>query len=257
MPDKTVSSPWSLVWITGASRGIGRALTLALARLGVDVAISARGEDALKQTIQDVQGLPGEVRAFALDVTDKRAVTDTVNTIEAEWKSIDLAVLNAGTFIPMTSDQFCSETIEKHLSLNFMGVCHCIEPLVQRFISRQHGHIAINASLAGYRGLPRSGGYGASKAALINLAESMRVELSDNDIRVQVINPGFVRTPLTEKNTFPMPCIISSEKAANNIVKGLQSTCFEIRFPFGFSLFMGLLKQLPYSLFFFLAQLTR
>ncbi len=252
MPDKTLSPPWSLVWITGASQGIGRALTVALVRLGVDVAISARGQDALKQLAQDVQDFPGEVRAFPLDVTHKHTVTDVVATIEADWKRIDLAVLNAGTFIPMPSDQFSSETIDKHLMLNVMGVCHCIEPLVQRFLNRQQGHIAINASLAGYRGLPRSGGYGASKAALINLAESMHLELSGKGIQVQVINPGFVKTPLTDKNTFPMPCLVSSDKAAGNIVKGLQSKRFEIRFPFGFGLFLGLLKRLPYSLYFFL-----
>ena len=244
--------PWSLVWITGASQGIGRALTIALAKLGVDVAVSARGMDALEQLKQETQNLPGEVRAFPVDVTDAQTVADVIDSIETNWKDIDLAVLNAGTFIAMPSDQFSCNIIEKHLSLNMMGVCHCIEPLLQRFLTRQKGHIAINASLAGYRGLPRSGGYGASKAALINLAESMHLELAGKGIRVQVINPGFVRTPLTDKNPFPMPCLIGSDKAAANILKGLLSKRFEIRFPFGFGLFFGLLKGLPYSLYFFL-----
>ncbi len=130
-----------------------------------------------------------------------------------------------------------------------MGVCHGIEALLKTFLKRNKGHIAINASLAGYRGLPKASGYGASKAALINLSESLSVDLESQNIRVQVINPGFVKTPLTDQNTFYMPFLIGSDKAAKIIINGLQSRRFDIRFPAVFALIMAGLRCLPFRLY--------
>ena len=241
---------WQIVWITGASQGIGRALAVALAKEGVNVAASARSINKLNELVADTCHLPGEIKVFPVDVTDRVAVSSVIEHIESSWGPIDIAVLNAGTFIPMDSAHFDCDVIQRQLDLNVMGVCHGIEPLVQRFVERQKGHIAINASLAGYRGLPRSGGYGASKAALINLAESMWLELKAHHIKVQVINPGFIKTPLTDKNTFPMPFLMDCDKAAAVLVRGLRSSAFEIRFPLLFGLILGFLKHLPYSLYF-------
>ncbi|MDD7805527.1 MAG: SDR family NAD(P)-dependent oxidoreductase [Endozoicomonas sp. (ex Botrylloides leachii)] len=241
--------PWTNVWVTGASQGIGRSLTMALAAAGVNVIASARGIDNLQQLVADSAELSGDIHIVPLDVTDYSAVLMAVEAIEASWGKLDLAVLNAGTYLPMKAIDFDCYLIQKQMELNVMGVCHCIEPLMQLFKQQGQGHIAINASLAGYRGLPNSGGYGASKAALINLAESMRVEIDQRIIKIQVINPGFVKTPLTDKNTFPMPFLMDSDKAAHVLIKGLQSSRFEIRFPFGFGLIMGVLKHLPLSLY--------
>ena len=241
--------PWTNVWITGASQGIGRSVALALAAGGVNVIASARSLDKLEQLVADSADLPGDIHLVPVDVTDYAAVLMAVDAIEASWGTLDLAFLNAGTYLPMKAAEFDCYVIQQQMDLNVMGVCHCIEPLMEVFKERGKGHIAINASLAGYRGLPSSGGYGASKAALINLAESMRVELDQRVIKVQVINPGFVKTPLTDKNTFHMPCLMDSDKAAQALIKGLQSSRFEIRFPFAFGLVMGVLKSLPFSLY--------
>lgn len=245
-----IKQTWKVVWITGASQGIGRDLALAMARLGINIAASARSVDKLNELVADARELAGTITAFPADITDANAISAVVDKIEHELGAIDLAVLNAGTFVPMSSRHFDSKIIQSQFQLNFMGTCHCIEPLVALFTDRNKGHIAINASLAGYRGLPKSGGYGASKAALINLAESMRLELCKYQIKVQVINPGFIRTPLTDKNKFPMPFLMDSDKAAVAIIRGLVSSSFEIRFPVFFGWIMGFMKLLPYGLYF-------
>ncbi len=246
--------PWKRVWITGASQGIGRALALALAEFGVHVAVSARNQEKLEQLADQSRHLTGSIQAFPLDVTDRHAVAKTVNHIESSWGEIDLAVLNAGTFIAMDAAEFDCDTVAQQLDLNVMGVCYCIEPLISHFLPRKRGHIAINGSLAGYRGLPRSGGYGASKAALINLAESLKLDLNSYNIKVQIINPGFVKTPLTDKNDFDMPFLMESDKAAQAMIRGFKSSRFEIRFPRLFGFILGTLKRLPYGLYFSLIQ---
>ena len=234
-----------LVWITGASQGIGRALAIELAKRGKTVAVSARNEEKLSSLVQDAERLPGSIFAFPVDVTDSEAVDSVIDEIETQLGGIDQAVLNAGTFVPMEGAEFRADVVRAHFELNVMGVCYCIEPLVQRMSERANGLIAINGSLAGYRGLPESSAYGASKAALVNLAESLYLDLRKTGIDVKIINPGFVRTPLTDKNTFPMPFLIEAEKAAYIIANGLYGKKFEIRFPALFAGFMGLLRLLP------------
>ncbi|MGI9275492.1 MAG: SDR family NAD(P)-dependent oxidoreductase [Endozoicomonas sp.] len=234
-----------LVWITGASQGIGRALAIELARRGKTVAASARNKEKLSALVQDAEQLPGKIFTFSVDVTDQAAVELTVDDIEKQLGGIDQAVLNAGTFLPMEGSEFRADVVRDHFELNVMGVCYCIEPLVQRMSERGKGLIAINGSLAGYRGLPKSSAYGASKAALINLAESLYLDLRKPGIDVKIINPGFVRTPLTDRNAFPMPFLTEAEKAASIIADGLSRKAFEIHFPVLFSSLMGFLRLLP------------
>ncbi|USE37190.1 SDR family NAD(P)-dependent oxidoreductase [Endozoicomonas sp. SCSIO W0465] len=241
-----------VIWITGASQGIGEAVAIAMARAGMVVAASARNVERLAALANQSTDLTGSIAPYPLDVTDQAAVKMTVDKIIAQHGGIDQAILNAGTYIPSPATGFTSDAVRQQVELNLMGVCHCLEPLITYMTGRGKGTIAMNASLAGYRGLPRAAGYGASKAALINMAESLNTELSDVGIDIKVINPGFVKTPLTSKNRFPMPFLMEVDKAAELIVKGMKGRQFEIRFPRIFAAILGLLRSLPYPLYFWL-----
>ena len=229
-----------IVWITGASSGIGEATALELAKRGYKVAVSARSEDKLKSLAENKN-----IYAFPLDVTDPDKVYGVIKAIEISLGPIDIAVLNAGTYLPDSAQDFTSERFKKQYEVNVFGVANCIEPLLKRFYERDKGHIAITASVAGYRGLPSSLGYGSSKAALINLAEALAIECADTDIKIQVCCPGFVKTPLTEKNDFPMPMLMEVKEAAKKYADGLESDQFEINFPVLFSLILKTIGLLP------------
>lgn len=238
------------VWITGASKGIGRALALEFARQGYIVAVSARNEEELKALCQETQPLAGKCLAFPLDVTDQQACKRVFNQITLVMGSVGQVVLNAGTHIQTPADDFRSQDIKNLLDLNVLGVCYCLEEVLSYMLDKQQGQIAVVASLAGYRGLPDSAGYGASKAALINLCEALRLDLDGSGIKLQVVNPGFVKTPLTDKNKFPMPFLVTAEAAAKHIIKGMSKNKFEIRFPWLFANLMGLLRVSPYCCYF-------
>ncbi|WP_067516176.1 SDR family NAD(P)-dependent oxidoreductase [Endozoicomonas ascidiicola] len=239
-----------VVWITGASQGIGEALALAMAKQGMTVLASARNHEHLANLVDKSKNLEGDIIAYSLDITDQSAVNATASKMMKNHGRIDQAILNAGTYIPIPAESFNSHDVRQQVELNIMGTSYCIEALLPDMIQRGQGLIAINASLAGYRGLPKAAGYGATKAALINMVESLHSELSDHGIHFKVINPGFVKTPLTDKNTFPMPFLIEADKAAQLIINQLNSHCFEIRFPWPFALLMRLIRCLPYSLYF-------
>ncbi len=241
---------WPVVWITGASRGIGAALALALAGQGCGVAISARSAQALHELARSGAGLEGVLWPYPLDVTDGAACAATLEKIEAERGKVDLAVLNAGTHRPLALDDFEIGAFESLMQLNYMGVVNAAVPLLKSMRSRGAGQLAITASVAGYRGLPTASGYGASKAALINFAEALKLDLVDTGIVVSLINPGFVRTPLTDRNRFPMPFLLEPEDAARRIIRGLQRRRFEIAFPWRFILGLKLFRLLPYWLYF-------
>ena len=241
----------TVVWITGASQGIGKALALAMAEQGMHVVASARSLEALEQLANQSQNLPGRIEALPLDVTDLSAVIRAVEKIVETHGRIDQAILNAGTFFPMKGSDFRAQTVRDQYEVNVIGVCNCLEPAIAAMKKQGSGLIALNASLSGYRGLPQASAYGSSKAALINMAECLRIELASSHIDVRVINPGFVKTPLTAKNRFPMPFLISAEEAAKSIMKGLSRSGFEIRFPTFFAGVLHFLKILPYRIYFF------
>lgn len=242
------------VWITGAGKGIGRALALRYAEEGWTVAASARTDADLTQLEQDATALPGSVRAFRLDITDSAQVIATIEKIESECGQIDQAVLNAGTHVPTPVADFTPDRIRALLEVNVMGTVHCLSALLASRGKRGGSRVAVVASLAGYRGLPGASGYGATKAALINMCEALRPELEPLGILLQLINPGFVETPLTDKNDFPMPFLISAERAAERIYDGLKSDRFEITFPTRFAFIMKALRALPDPLFFRIAR---
>lgn len=237
-------------WITGASSGLGRALALNMARDGWLVAASARRPDELESLARAAEGTPGAVRPVPLDVTDNAAVAVGVARIEREIAGISLAVLNAGTHQPVHAQSLKSATFRDLIELNLMGTVNCLEQVLPPMIERRAGRIALVASLAGYRGLPTSAAYGMTKAGLINMAEALKPELERFGVQLQIVNPGFVRTPLTDRNPFPMPFLMEPEDAAAAFYRGLQSDRFEIVFPRRFAAILKLLRCLPASLAF-------
>ena len=237
-------------WITGASSGLGRALARRMAADGWTVAASARNAEALAELAASAAGLAGEIRAYPLDVTDPAAVADTVAAVERELGPIDQAVLNAGTHRPVRAAELAAGDFRALVELNLMGTVHGLEALLPGMIARKGGRIAVVASVAGYRGLPTSAAYGMTKAGLINLAEALKPELDGHGVTLQLVNPGFVRTPLTDKNPFPMPFLMEVEDAAEAFYRGLRSDRFEIVFPRRFAYMLKVLRCLPAPLAF-------
>lgn len=241
-------------WITGAGKGIGRALAERLARHGWTVYASARTEDDLKDLADAAKSSRGDILPLPLDITDRDACAAAVGRIAEDGQSLGLVILNAGTHTPTPADDFDAETVGGLIETNLNGTVNCLAPAMKLLISQGCGHIAVVASLAGYRGLPRAAAYSASKAGLIAMAEALSPELRRKGVGISVINPGFVKTPLTDRNTFEMPCLIEVDEAVDAIVKGLQRGKFEIAFPTRFVLFMRLLRALPYAIYFRLTE---
>jgi short-subunit dehydrogenase len=246
----TRSPGWKLIWVTGASQGMGRALCLALARDGYTVAATARNEQSLGSLAEESVSMPGNIHSFPADLTHAGENQRVITEIHQQLGSIDLAVLNAGTHRPTPAADFRAADVKDLIDLNLMAAVHAIEALLPGMLDRNSGHIAAVASIAGYRGLPTAAGYGASKAALIHLCEALKLDLSDTNLRIQVINPGFVKTPLTDRNPFPMPFLVSTKVAADAIIKGLRKNHFEIKFPWLFTNILKTLRLLPYRIYF-------
>ena len=237
--------PWKLVWVTGASTGIGREVALQLAAHGVVVAVSARSAEKLAD-------MGPNIKPYPLDVTDVTAVQNTIARIERELGPIDMALMAAGAYAPVDVNAFSPEPFAKMIEVNFLGVVNCIAGLLPAMRPRKRGRIAWIASVAGYRGLPKAAGYGPSKAALINLAESIAPELAAQGIDVSVVNPGFVATPMTSKNDFTMPFLMSPQDAARRTIEGLAAGKFEVAYPTRFVVILKIVRLLPYSLYFWL-----
>ncbi len=236
------------VWITGASSGLGRALALKMASEGWQVAISARNEDQLQAVAALASAFPGKVEVYPLDVTVKSDVAESAARIVHELGVPDIVVLNAGTHTLTPATNLDAEDFRRLVDLNLMGTVYCLEAVLPPLRERGNGRIAIVASLAGYVGLPLAGAYGMTKAGLINLAEALEPELRAEGIDLQIVNPGFVRTPLTDRNTFHMPFLMEVEAAAGAFYRGLQSDAFEIIFPRRFAYMLKILRILPYPL---------
>ena len=233
----------------GASEGIGRSLAKKLAAAGATLILSARSMDRLDSLLEELEG---EHLIVSLDVTEGKSVERAWEKIDSLKFVPDIFIYNSGYYEPMSAMNCDFEIVKKMLDINLYGTFTVLSKIIPAFLQNRKGHIVLVGSVAGYSGLPRSMGYGASKAGIINLAESLYCDLKKQGIRVQVVNPGFVKTRLTAKNTFDMPFIITADEAANYIFKGLTSSSFEIRFPWFFSTLLKILKTLPYPLYFFL-----
>ncbi|GAA0575736.1 SDR family NAD(P)-dependent oxidoreductase [Caenispirillum bisanense] len=244
------SSAHRIAWITGAGKGLGRALALELAARGVTVAASARSEEDLARLAAE----DSRIRPYPLDVTQETAVQAVRAAIEQDLGPIDLAVFNAGTHLPVRAEALTSAPFRTLVEVNLMGVVHGLAAVVPGFIARRRGHVVVTASVSGYRGLPTAAAYGATKAGLINLCEALKPDLERHGVAVSVVNPGFVRTPLTDRNDFPMPFLMEPDEAARRMADGIEAGRFEIVFPTRMALLMKLVSLLPSSLFFALTR---
>jgi len=239
-----------VVWLVGASTGIGRATASLLHSRGARVIVSARTASALDGF---VRANPGS-EAVALDVTDRQSLAEAAAEVVARHGRIDLVVYSAGVFKPMRATAFDLDEALRQLNINYVGALNLLAAvlpqLLQQAAAGQPGHLSLVSSVTGYRGLPTALGYGPTKAALINLAQTLYLDLSDKGVGVSLINPGFVETPLTAQNTFTMPALISPAQAAEQILKGWARGAFEIHFPKRFTLWLKALELLPASAYF-------
>ena len=238
------------IWITGASSGIGKALAIKFTTEGWHVAASARRENLL----QELNNNNLNIHSFPLDVRDESRAKKVFQNIIEKFKTIDIAVFCTGIHDPESEKKLNSEKIREIMETNFFGTVNCIMAVNKYFKERKNGHISIVSSVASYRGLPAASGYCASKAALTSLAESLYFNFKRYGVRVSVVNPGFIKTPMTDKNKFPMPMIKSAEYAAEKMFIGLtKKNAFEIHFPIAFTMLMKLLKIIPNWSYFMIA----
>jgi NAD(P)-dependent dehydrogenase (short-subunit alcohol dehydrogenase family) len=234
-----------LFWITGASSGIGYAVALEAARRGWRVVATARRPDELEALAAAAQGLPGTIIPAPADVTDAAGLAAVVTQIEAAHGPIARAFLNAGIYLPVRFIPFEADKMHRSFAVNVGGTINALAALAPAMGGRGRGQIAINASVAGFSGLPTSAAYGATKAALNNMAESLWLEGIHTGILFQVVNPGFIRTPATDVNPFPMPFLMEVEPAARRVLDGMETGQFEITFPRRFTYFLKVLRMLP------------
>ena len=241
MEDKKV------IWITGASTGIGKALALKFAKNDWIVAASARRENLLNELNKE----NGNIHPFPLDVTNTDQCKTVFENILEKFKNIEICVFSTGIHDPKSEKKFNLEKIRKIMEVNYFGVMNSINSIHEYYNAKKSGQISIVSSVAGYRGLPAAGAYCASKSALTSFTESLYFEMKRKNVRVTLISPGFIKTPMTDKNDFPMPMIKSPEFAAEQIYNGLiKKSGFEIHFPKAFTFFMKFLRILPNSIYF-------
>ena len=236
-----------IIWITGASTGIGKALALKFAKKGWIVAASARRENLLQELNKENKN----IYPYPLDVTNIDQCKAVFKDILDKFNNIEICVFCTGIHDPKSEKKFNLEKIRKIMEVNYFGVMNSINSIYEYYNTKKSGQISIVSSVAGYRGLPAAGAYCASKSALTSFTESLHFEMKRKNVRVSLINPGFIKTPMTDQNDFPMPMIKSPEFAAEQIYIGLiKKNGFEIHFPKIFTFFMKVLRILPNSIYF-------
>lgn len=232
------------VWLIGASSGIGEATARLLMQRGAQLALTSRTHDALAA----LDG--GRAHVAVADVTDRASLAAAFDDVCERLGGIDVALINAGTHQPVRAWELDAVAAEKLVQVNLIGAMNAAALLAPYFSERRAGRLALTASVAGYGGLPTGLVYGATKAALINFAETLYLDLAPRGVAVHLVNPGFVKTPLTDLNDFKMPALISADEAAREILAGIERGDFEIHFPKRFTRVLKLLKFLPYRLYF-------
>ena len=237
-------------WVTGASTGIGRSVALRLAKEGWAVAATARSAEGLDSLEKEASRLKGKIIGFAGDISDRSQMAKVVEEIESQHGPIALAILNAGIYLSVEAANLDLDKFDRSVDVNLKGTANCLAPLIRWMRARHKGHIALVSSVTGYGGLPTCTAYGATKAALINMAECMNIELAKDGILVSIVNPGFVDTPAQDDLEFPKPFMVSSETAAKRIIGGLKKGKFEITFPKRFTYILKILNNfIPKSVY--------
>tara|TARA_B100000282_G_C31586025_1_gene423401 strand:- start:14 stop:772 length:759 start_codon:yes stop_codon:yes gene_type:complete len=235
------------IWITGGSTGIGKALAIKFSKEGWNVIISARRENLIKEISNDYEN----IHSFPLDVTDKLQCKKVFEQIRDKFDNIDICFFSTGTWDPKREKDIDVDQIENVFKVNFFGTLNSIKAVEEYFKNKKKGTISIVSSIAGYRGLPNSTGYGPSKSALNNLAESLYFDFKRYNVKVCLVSPGFIKTPMTDKNDFKMPFLKSSDYAADKIYEGLVNRdVFEIHFPKSLTVILKILSLLPIKLYF-------
>lgn len=237
------------VWLVGASSGIGAATAHALHTLGARVVVSARQKNLLEDFVNTHPGS----QSLALDVTDAADVRAAAQFLLTQGP-LDCVVYCAGHYQAMRAANLNLADMKRHVEVNYTGALHVLDAVLPALLSRGQGHLSLIGSVAGYGGLPNSLAYGPTKAALINLAETLYLDVHGKGLGVSIVNPGFVQTPLTARNTFAMPALLTPEQAAQAILKGWAQGVFEIHFPKRFTLWLKALRLLPYRAYFYLVE---
>ena len=236
-----------VIWITGASSGIGKALSIKFAQEGWIVAASARREGLL----QELTKIDQNIHSFPLDVTNPEQCKKIFEDIKNKFNNIEISIFGTGIHDPNSEKKFNLDKIREIMEVNYFGTMNSINSVYDYYNDKKSGQISIISSVAGYRGLPAAGAYCASKSALTSFTESLRFEMIRKNVRVSLVSPGFIKTPMTDQNDFPMPMIKSPEFAAEQIYIGLtKKTGFEIHFPKAFTFFLKFLRILPYRIYF-------
>ncbi|MDB2527820.1 SDR family NAD(P)-dependent oxidoreductase [Candidatus Pelagibacter bacterium] len=236
-----------VIWITGASSGIGKALSIKFAQEGWIVAASARREGLL----QELTKIDQNIHSFPLDVTNPEQCKKIFEDIKNKFNNIEISIFGTGIHDPNSEKKFNLDKIREIMEVNYFGTMNSINSVYDYYNDKKSGQISIISSVAGYRGLPAAGAYCASKSALTSFTESLRFEMIRKNVRVSLVSPGFIKTPMTDQNDFPMPMIKSPEFAAEQIYIGLtKKTGFEIHFPKAFTFFLKFLRILPYGIYF-------
>ena len=243
-----------VVWVVGASSGIGQALAHALHQLGAQVAVSARNATSLEQFVSTHPG----ALALPLDVGDGVALRGAVQTLVAQHGRIDVTVFCAGHYRAMQASSFDLADARRHMDINYFGALNLLDALLPQLraqaLAAQGGHLSLVSSVAGFRALPQSLAYGPSKAALTHLGEALYLDLKPLGLGVSVVHPGFVATPLTAQNQFAMPALMQPAQAAQAMLDGWAKGQFELHFPKRFTHVLKALRLLPYRLYFALVQ---
>ena len=236
-----------VIWITGASSGIGKALALRFANEGWIVAASARRENLL----QDLNKENPNIHSFPLDVTKIDQCKSVFKSIIEKFNDVEISIFGTGIHDPKSEKEFNLDKIRKIMEVNYFGTMNSINSVYDYYNDKKSGQISIISSIAGYRGLPAAGAYCASKSALTSFAESLHFEMKRKNVRVSLVSPGFIKTPMTDQNDFPMPMIKPPEFAAEQIYIGLvKKKGFEIHFPKAFTYLLKFLSMLPSSIYF-------
>ena len=241
------------VWITGASEGIGKAVAERMAEDGFVVYASARSKDKLKELEKDYPS-GGKIIALPLDVTDRAGNQKCVDQIIKEQGKLAVVILNAGTFVPIRGFDMKFEDFDFTMDVNVNGVINGMIPAVNEMKVAEQGQVVVVASVAGYGGLPKNAGYGISKAGLINMTESLKFDFDRMNIKIQLVTPGFIDTPLTKKNDFPMPFLMPVEKAADRMVEKMRTDTFEITFPRRFTFMLKFINLWCYPVYFWMVR---
>jgi short-subunit dehydrogenase len=235
--------------LTGGSSGIGARLAKELVRRGYRVGLVARRAELLEEQVSALRASGGEALALPADVTDEAAVRDGVARVTAEWGPLDLAIANAGIGIPTPAKTFVAADAVAVLRTNVEGTFNLFGAVVPAMVERNEGHFVGIASISSFRGVPGGSVYSASKAAMRAFLEAARVELSSTNIDVTIVNPGFIATPMTEKNRFRMPFLMEADEAASAIADGIEDRRKELNFPFPMVMLMRLIRVLPIPLY--------